>query len=159
MQTIEASLASIAIIQRLQNYDDTDKQHSCCGLLQAIHLCIKGEEQTLLSPAVPTYLDHLLANHQLLGGLTLELDSQHINVISITNLPAETSRVTFNILESLPIPFRWSTRYIALNRHAAETIIHKQRKLWSQKSTALLDQLTRKHNPASIGTPWIWSVR
>lgn len=144
---IETMLATIIQLQPLKSYRDPVKKHRYCRLLSALNLCLTGiHKEVPLSP-IPVYLDQYLANHQLLGGLELEFNNEYVNAISIQNLPSDTSRMVFRVLESLPFQFRWSTRYISLDREKAEEIINKQRKLWSQKTISLLDQITRKSNP------------
>jgi type IV secretory pathway VirB4 component len=60
--------------------------------LTYLHSCISTRRQRVRVPEVPMYLDGLLADQPLIGGLEPKLGDCHLRVLTIVGFPATTTR-------------------------------------------------------------------
>ena len=61
-------------------------------------------------PRTPIYLDALLADEPLTGGLEPKLSTHYIRTLTIIGFPTTTSPGILDKLNHLAFPYRWSTR-------------------------------------------------
>ena len=69
------------------------------------------------------FLDAWLADAPLLGGVSPRLDDHALKVVSIRGLPSATRPGLLDALGDLPFPYRWSARWIAMDKVEAEPAI------------------------------------
>ena len=67
-------------------------------------------------PEVPVYLDALLPDQPLAGGLEPRLGDHHLRVLTITGFPGATTPGLLDELNRLAFPYRWSTRAILIDK-------------------------------------------
>ena len=85
-----------------------------------LHSCISEKSHTVKAPETPMYLDALLADTPLTGGLEPKLGKQHLRTISILGFPAHSVPAILDQLNHLPLSYRWVTRYLPLDKVEAE---------------------------------------
>lgn len=110
-------------------------------LLTHLHLCITGLDQRVRLPAIPCYLDTLLASQDLIGGFEPRIGDQHLRAIGIHGLPMESHPGILDFLNRLPLTYRWSTRFIFLDPATAERRLKTLRRNWFQKRHSLFQLL------------------
>ncbi|MFX9714976.1 hypothetical protein ABTO95_18890, partial [Acinetobacter baumannii] len=66
-------------------------------------------------PETPIYLDALLADQPLTGGLEPRLGPAHLRILTIVGFPTATTPGILDDLNRLAFPYRWSTRAILLD--------------------------------------------
>ncbi|MBS7546460.1 conjugal transfer protein TrbE [Ancylobacter oerskovii] len=116
---------------RLARYDE---------LFQFIRFCITGENHPIRLPDVPMYLDWL-ATAELRHGVTPTVENRFLGVVAIDGLPAESWPGILNVLDLMPLTYRWSSRFIFLDAEEARTRLERTRKRWQQKVRPFFDQL------------------
>ena len=67
-------------------------------------------------PETPMYLDALLADQPLTGGLEPQLGDAHLRILTIIGFPTATTPGVLDELNRLAFPYRWATRAILLDK-------------------------------------------
>jgi len=111
------------------------------NLLEIINFIITGERHKIKLPNIPIYLDYLLANQDLTGGIVPKIADKYISVIAIDGFPAESYPMMLQELDNLAIPYRFNSRYICMDQYTALQQIENYRKTWAQKILSFFDKL------------------
>ena len=111
------------------------------NLLEIINFIITGERHKMKLPNIPIYLDYLLANQDLTGGIVPKIADKYISVIAIDGFPAESYPMMLQELDNLAIPYRFNSRYICMDQYTALQQIENYRKTWAQKILGFFDKL------------------
>ncbi|MDR0479787.1 MAG: transporter, partial [Burkholderiaceae bacterium] len=98
-----------------------------------------GHFRPLVFGEVPLYLDSVLGAHDFLPGFVPFIDEYGVTCLEISQLPANSHPGLMDFLSRMPIEYRWSTRFIALDMLQAEKIINKYRSKWSNKRISMLN--------------------
>lgn len=106
-------------------------------LLTYLHTCITGLSHRVRVPKIPMYLDAVLSSKDYFGGVKPRIGKRHLRAVTVMGFPAETQPAILDQLNHLPIEYRWSTRFIALDPNDAKKIITKYRRNWWQKRHGL----------------------
>ena len=105
--------------------------------LTYLHGCVSAHRHRVRVPETPMYLDALLADQPLTGGLEPRLGSQHLRVLTITGFPTATTPGLLDELNRLAFPYRWSTRAILLDKTDATRLLTKIRRQWFAKRKSI----------------------
>lgn len=105
--------------------------------LTYLHGCISTHRHRVRVPETPIYLDALLADQPLTGGLEPRLGAQHLRVLTITGFPTVTTPGLLDELNRLAFPYRWSTRAILLDKTDAVRLLTKIRRQWFAKRKSI----------------------
>jgi hypothetical protein len=84
-------------------------------------------------PEVPFHIDALLADSALVGGLAPMLGDQHLRVVSVRGFPTSTWPGILDDLNRLGFAYRWSTRFLCLDKAEAEKELGRLRRQWFAK--------------------------
>ena len=126
--------------EKTANEDGTETVYNY--FLSWLQNCITGVYQPIRQPEDPIYLDSLLGAQDFIGGSeTPRIGDRHIHVISIEGLGGSTSPGMLTALGELGCNYRWSTRFICLEKHEATAYLNKLRRYWKQKERGFLAQL------------------
>lgn len=121
------------------------------ALLTWLHDCISPRSVALQAPDTPMFLDAWLADAPLVGGVAPTLDGQVLKVVSVRGLPASTRPGLLDALGALPFSYRWSARWIGLDKADAEIELVKLRKRWFAKrkgvGALLREAITKEEVP------------
>ena len=101
--------------------------------LTYLHACVSTHRHRVRVPETPMYLDALLADQPLSGGLEPRLGSQHLRILTVTGFPTATTPGLLDELNRLAFPYRWSTRAILLDKTDATKLLTKIRRQWFAK--------------------------
>ncbi|AUN33239.1 MULTISPECIES: conjugal transfer protein TrbE [Alphaproteobacteria] len=101
--------------------------------LTYLHGCVSTHRHRVRVPETPIYLDALLADQPLTGGLEPRLGQAHLRVLTITGFPTATTPGLLDELNRLAFPYRWSTRAILLDKTDATKLLTKIRRQWFAK--------------------------
>lgn len=110
------------------------------------------------APAAGAFLDGLLADAPLVGGVTPRLGDHHLRVLTIKGFPPFTHPGVLDDLNAAAMTYRWMTRYLCLDREESERELVKWRRLWFSKHKSMgalvKEMLTRESatfaNPDAI---------
>ncbi|RIA46764.1 type IV secretion system protein VirB4 [Hephaestia caeni] len=101
--------------------------------LTYLHSCVSTRRQKVRVPETPIYLDALLADEGLSGGLEPMLGQHHLRTLTITGLPGVTFPGVLDELNRQPFGYRWSTRAIMLDKTDATKLLTRIRRQWFAK--------------------------
>lgn len=102
-------------------------------VLTYLHACVSTKRHRVRVPEVPMYLDALLADQPLAGGLEPMLGAAHLRVLTIVGFPTATTPGILDDLNALAFPYRWSTRAIMLDKLEATKLLTRIRRQWFAK--------------------------
>ncbi|MFG1191820.1 conjugal transfer protein TrbE [Xanthobacter flavus] len=105
--------------------------------LTYLHGCVSTRRQRVRVPETPMYLDALLADQPLTGGLEPMLGTEHLRVLTIVGFPTATTPGILDDLNRLAFPYRWSTRAILLDKTDATRLLTKIRRQWFAKRKSI----------------------
>ena len=105
--------------------------------LTYLHSTISTKHQRVRVPEIPMYLDALLADQPLTGGLEPVLGRAHLRVLTITGFPSATTPGILDELNRLAFPYRWATRAIMLDKTDAAKLLIKIRRQWFAKRKSI----------------------
>lgn len=138
LREIEGRLKAFLKIKRL--VDTVDEQGMITSpLLAHLELCVSFDDRPLRTPVMPIYLDTLIGAHDLTTGFQPRIDRRYVAALSIEGFPSHSFPGILDMLARLPVPYRWSNRFIFLEPRDAEKIINKYRSQWSQKRKSALN--------------------
>jgi type IV secretion system protein VirB4 len=123
--------------------------------LTYLHSCVSTKRQLVRVPEIPMYLDALLADQPLTGGLEPRLGNAHLRVLTIVGFPTATTPGLLDDLNRLAFPYRWSTRAILLDKTDATKLLSKIRRQWFAKRksiAAILKEIMTNEASALVDT-------
>jgi type IV secretion/conjugal transfer VirB4 family ATPase len=112
--------------------------------LTYLHGTVSGRRHAVGVPDTPMYLDALLADTPLAGGLEPRLGEQHLRTVTVLGFPALSRPGILDALNSADFAYRWTTRFIALDKTDATKVLTRIRRQWFNKRksiTALLREV------------------
>ena len=101
--------------------------------LTYLHGCISTRRYAIGVPEVPFHLDALLADTALVGGLAPMLGDQHVRVVTVRGFPTTTWPGMLDDLNRFGFAYRWSVRFLCLDKAEAEKELGRLRRQWFAK--------------------------
>ncbi|MBF2717674.1 conjugal transfer protein TrbE [Agrobacterium vitis] len=101
--------------------------------LTYLHSTISTKRHRVRVPETPMYLDALLADQPLAGGLEPRLGDFHLRTLTVIGFPTVTFPGILDDLNRIAFPYRWSTRAIMLDKTDATRLVTKIRRQWFAK--------------------------
>jgi type IV secretion system protein VirB4 len=123
--------------------------------LTYLHSCISTKRHRVRLPEVPMYLDAILADEPLIGGLKPQLGNAYLHTLTIMGFPSTTYPGILDELNRLAFPYRWSSRAITLDKSDATRILTRVRRQWFAKRksiTAILKEVMTNEPSALLDT-------
>lgn len=123
--------------------------------LTYLHSTISTNRHHVSVPETPIYLDALLADQPLTGGLEPRLGNQHLRVLTITGFPGTTTPGLLDEMNRLAFPYRWSTRAILMDKTDATRLLTRIRRQWFAKRksiAAILKEVMTNEQSALVDT-------
>jgi type IV secretion/conjugal transfer VirB4 family ATPase len=123
--------------------------------LTYLHSTVSTNRQRVRVPEIPMYLDALLADQPLTGGLEPSLGNKHLRVLTLVGFPTVTTPGILDELNRLAFAYRWSTRAIMLDKTDATRLLIKIRRQWFAKRksiAAILKEVMTNEASALVDT-------
>ncbi|MHB0713260.1 conjugal transfer protein TrbE [Roseomonas mucosa] len=123
--------------------------------LTYLHSTVSTNRHRVRVPETPVYLDALLTDQPLNGGLEPRLGDRHLRVLTIIGFPTATTPGLLDDLNRLAFPYRWSTRAILLDKTDATKLLTKIRRQWFAKRksiAAILKEVMTNEASALVDT-------
>jgi type IV secretion/conjugal transfer VirB4 family ATPase len=123
--------------------------------LTYLHSCISTRRHRVRVPEVPMYLDAILSDEPLVGGLEPRLGKAHLRTLTVMGFPSATHPGLLDELNRLAFPYRWSTRAIALDKTDATKVLTRIRRQWFAKRksiVAILKEVMTNESSALLDT-------
>jgi len=112
--------------------------------LTYLHGTISTRGHVVAVPETPMYLDGLLVDEALTGGLEPMLGAEHLRTLTILGFPNLSRPGILDALNHEAFGYRWVTRFIALDKTDATKALIRLRRQWFNKRksiTALLREV------------------
>lgn len=112
--------------------------------LTFLHGTISARRHVVAVPETPMYLDGLLADTSITGGLEPMLGTEHLRTLTILGFPNLSRPGILDALNHEAFGYRWVTRFIALDKTQATKVLTRLRRQWFNKRksvTALLREV------------------
>ena len=106
--------------------------------LTYLHSCISTKRQTVRVPETPMYLDAILPDQDLAGGLEPRIGSANLRTLTIMGFPTQTWPGLLDDLNRLAFPYRWATRAICLDKTDAAKVLTRIRRQWFAKRKSVM---------------------
>lgn len=123
--------------------------------LTYLHSTISTNRHRVRVPETPVYLDALLADQPLTGGLEPRLGDRHLRVLTITGFPGTTTPGLLDQMNRLAFPYRWSTRAILMDKTDATRLLTRIRRQWFAKRksiAAIIKEVMTNEQSALVDT-------
>lgn len=106
--------------------------------LSYLHTTVSPRTYPVAVPEVPFHLDALLVDAPLLGGLAPMLGDAHLRVATVRGFPTSTWPGVLDDLNRLGFGYRWSTRFLCMDKAEAEKELGRLRRQWFSKRKNVL---------------------
>jgi len=120
--------------------------------LTYLHGTISTKRHRVAVPDTPIYLDGILVDTALSGGIEPMLGDQHLRVLTILGFPSLTRPGILDALNHQDFAYRWVTRFIALDKTEATRTLTRLRRQWfaKRKSIAALLREVLYNEPVQL---------
>lgn len=105
--------------------------------LTFLHGAISTKRHPVNVPETPMYLDGVLVDTPLTGGLEPMLGEKHIRTLTILGFPNSTRPGILDALNHRDFAYRWVTRFIPLDKTAATKVLTRLRRQWFAKRKSI----------------------
>lgn len=105
--------------------------------LTYLHGTVSTRRHTVAAPETPLYLDAILADEPLSGGIAPMLGDRHLRALSVLGFPNLTHPGILDALNHLDFPYRWTTRFLAIDKTEASKTLTKLRRQWFNKRKSI----------------------
>lgn len=109
--------------------------------LTYLQSCVSNQRHLVKAPETPCYLDTVLGGAGLVGGLEPVLGEEHIRVVTIQGFPPMTEPGLLDELNNLGFSYRWSTRYLPMDKLEATKVLTRYRRQWFAKRKSIMSLL------------------
>lgn len=109
--------------------------------LTFLHGTISTARHAVAVPETPMYLDAVLPDTPLTGGLEPKLGDQHLRTLTILGFPNLSRPGILDALNHQDFGYRWVTRFIALDKTDATKALTKLRRQWFNKRKSVTAML------------------
>ncbi|WP_265519142.1 conjugal transfer protein TrbE [Nitratireductor luteus] len=117
-------------LPEIRALDDTET-------LTFLHGTVSTKRHTVTVPETPMYLDGVLVDTPLTGGLEPMLGDRHIRTLTILGFPNTTRPGVLDALNHQDFSYRWVTRFIPLDKTAATKVLTRLRRQWFAKRKSI----------------------
>jgi type IV secretion system protein VirB4 len=118
--------------------------------LTYLHACVSDRPIPVNPPDVPFYIDELLTDAPVVGGLSPRLGNHHLKIVGIRAYANRTLPCLLDRLNELPMEYRWVGRYLPMDKVEATRVLNKLRRHWFAKRknlwTLLREVLTKQES-------------
>ena len=105
--------------------------------LTYLHATISPKRHQMALPETPAYLDALLADTPLIGGLAPRLGDEQLATLTINGFPNLSRPGLLDALNHLGFEYRWMTRFLALDKREATRALTRIRRQWFNKRKSI----------------------
>lgn len=113
-----------------------------------LYFTITGKQQKIHVPQQTMFLDCSLADQPFVGGINPKIGQNYIRTLSLSEFPRELYPTIMEILNSMPLIFRWSLRFIPLGHKEAAEKLKDYGRSWYSKAMGLKGALRQSFGGA-----------
>lgn len=149
---LEVGLGKLTRVKSRRRHDSgTHRRVWFDDQLAFFHECIAGFRQPIRLPveAAPMGVDFLIGSYEFFTGIRPRIGNRYISVVAIETPPDEgTFFGILDMLNKLPVEFRWTTRWIARDPEKVKSNVRLIRSKWRQKIRGFLADVTGRKGGA-----------
>lgn len=121
-------------------------------LLTYLHNSVSARRMDVAVPETPIYLDALLVDTPLVGGLEPKFGDLHLRTLTVLGFPTLSRPGILDALNHQDFGYRWVTRFIPLDKTAATRTLTSIRRQWfnKRKSVSALLREVMYNQPAQL---------
>ncbi len=105
--------------------------------LTFLHGTISSKRHPVAVPETPMYLDGVLVDTPLTGGLEPMLGETHLRTLTILGFPGTTRPGLLDALNHQDFAYRWVTRFVPLDKTTATKALTRLRRQWFAKRKSI----------------------
>lgn len=137
-------MGTITITQTIGRGDEAyEETYDSDELVNYLHFTVTNEPIALRIPDCPMYLDAWMGFPELWPGDTPKLGDKFISCVAIEGFPGNSFPGILDMLDGLPMAYRWSSRFIFLEQHEAVAALNRYRLKWQQKIRGFWSQVMK----------------
>lgn len=137
-----------AIMPEVRELDDDET-------LTYLHACVSTKRHWVKTPDTPAYLDAFLCDDDFQGGLLPRLGGQFMRTLSVRAYPTVSCPGLLDRLNELGVSYRWTCRFMPLDKEDARKVVGTVRKRWFAKRKGVMalikEAITRE--PSTLEDP------
>jgi type IV secretion system protein VirB4 len=150
LSDLEDSLLGTVGLQRMTSYTKAEQGFGGESvevlydeLVNYLNYTLTGYTEEVRIPPIPMYMDSYMGGLELWTGDTPRYGDNFVCTVSIEGFPEATHPNILAFMDSMAMPYRWSTRFIYLDQHTALKELNKYRRKWRQKMRGFFSQIFR----------------
>lgn len=146
LEDLQDTLSTVLTIERMGCYTHTDawgQAHLRDELVNYLHFTLTGLSHPVNIPPVAMFTSGYLGGQELWVGDTPKIGENFICTVALEGFPFESHPNILEILEHLPLAYRWSTRMLYLDPHESVSELKRFRRKWRQKARGFFSQVFR----------------
>lgn len=102
-----------------------------------IHSSLSTDYQKRIAPRSPQLFDSFICDHNVDTGSVIKIDDMYCPIITVMDFPANTYPAMFDIMNAASIEYRWSTRWIGIDKINSQKLLEKyQKKFYGARKSA-----------------------
>lgn len=123
-----------------------------------IHSSLSTKWQPLFAPKSPAFFDSFITDEDLDTGTCLKIGKRFCPIVAVRDFPTETYPAIFDLLNQASVEYRWTTRWIGMDKTLSSKLIEKyqkrfnnSRKSWGQAFVEAAGNVsTDRVDPAAV---------
>ncbi len=141
LSSFEGSL-DVLKLKKMSTYERQDIEgEKYSTLLEYFNFCFRGEFKPIALPKCAMYIDSIIGKHEFYTGFFPKIDDLYVSVVSINGFPSASYPLILSSLSTIPLEYRWSSRFIFLDKDEAISKVKSHHKKWKQKIRGIRDQI------------------
>src|SRR3990167_6000841 len=118
------------------------------ALIAFLHQSITGNVTSLKRPEIGCFLDTYLSTEDFIEGFQPKLGKKYIKILALDDLPTYSFPGILDALSYFPLSYRWSSRFIPLDKITSAAYLKRYERNWSSKAIGIMGILRE-----SMGMP------
>ena len=153
IKAFEDIVSNVLYLKRLGSYEKEKKVDGIARtvvyseFLSMVHYIVTGILQPIRLSESPVFLDSVLPTQPLVGGVTPKVGDYYIATVSIDGLPHESYPAMLRELDTIPLEFRFNSRFVFLDKMTASKELEDYFKSWNQKIYKFTQMIFPSENP------------
>ena len=144
--SFEGALGTIFPVRRLVPYTDA-RGRTFCDFCRLLHYCATGIMRPVRVPDPRIGIDSLICGQDFYPSFSPRVGQQYVGIVSVEGVQSYTTPAMLAAFDSRPLRYRWSTRFLYMDRIDAIDSLAAFRRKWKQKEVGIKDQLLQNPNP------------
>lgn len=120
-----------------------------------IHSSLSTDFQKRMAPKTPQFFDSFICDHNVDTGSCIKVDDMYVPIITVMDFPSNTYPAMFDIMNAAGIEYRWSTRWIGIDKLNSQKLLEKYQKKFygARKSAKTLLYETAMNSESGVEDP------